>query len=394
MRSSSREEIEEDFDALHAAVSRIVGHAFEVLTTPERLALLERLEHETRRLAVPRHALINQIGEQSNSEELGGTLPATLADRLRITRGEARRRVAEAADLGQRRALIGEVLAPLLTATAAALRAGRIGADHVRVIRSFLRRLPASVDLETREHAEAHLAELATKHGPEDLAKLAGRLTACLNPDGDYTDEDRARRRGLTLGKQDIDGMSPVRGWLTPEARAALEAVLAKLAAPGMCNPEDDTAVVDGAPGEEAVQRDTRSTAQRNHDGFTAALRGVLASGELGQHNGLPASIIVSTTLKDLEAAAGKGLTGGGTLLPMSDVIRLARHGHHYLAIFDKGRAIGLYHTNGWLHRDNELFCTPRIVAVRIPAATCPATSLRCTTSPNSPSAGQAMSMT
>jgi hypothetical protein len=65
----------------------------------------------------------------------------------------------------------------------------------------------------------------------------------------------------------------------------------------------------------------------------------------LGQHNGLPATIIVSTTLKDLEAASGKGLTGGGTLLPMSDVIRLARHANHYLAIFDKGKAIALYHT-------------------------------------------------
>ena len=55
--------------------------------------------------------------------------------------------------------------------------------------------------------------------------------------------------------------------------------------------------------------------------------------------------IIVTTTLNELEAAAGKGLTGGGTLLPMSEVIRLARHAHHYLAIFDNGRAIGLYHT-------------------------------------------------
>lgn len=179
MHSSSREEIEEDSDALHAAVSRIVGHAFEVLTTPERLALLERLEHETRRLAVPRHALINQIGEQSNSTELGGTLPTVLADRLRITRGEARRRVAEAADLGQRRALIGEVLAPLLTATAAALRAGRIGADHVRVIRSFLRRLPASVDLETREHAEAHLAKAGHQAWSRGLSQ-AGRAADCL----------------------------------------------------------------------------------------------------------------------------------------------------------------------------------------------------------------------
>ena len=345
MGSSSREEITEVFDALHAVVSRACELSFDILTTPERLGLLERLEQETRRLPVVGHGLINQIGERSDSTELGDKLPVALADRLRITRGEAARRVAEAADLGQRRALTGEPLEPLLTATAAAQRAARIGAAHVRVIRTFLHRLPASVDIETREQAEAHLARLAAQFRPEQLAKLAQRLTDCLDPDGNYTDEDRARRRGLTLGKQDIDGMSPLRGWLTPEARAGLEAVLAKLAAPGMCNPEDDTPTVDGAPAEEAVQRDTRSVAQRNHDGLNAALRGLLASGNLGQHNGLPASIIVTTTLKDLEAAAGKALTGGGTLLPMSDVIRLARHAHHYLAIFDKGKAIGLYHT-------------------------------------------------
>jgi hypothetical protein len=124
-----------------------------------------------------------------------------------------------------------------------------------------------------------------------------------------------------------------------------LEAALAKLAVPGMCNPEDQMPAVDGAPSEEAIQRDTRSLAQRNHDGLNTALRAMLASGDLGQHNGLPASIVVTTTLTELEAAAGKGLTGGGTLLPMSDVIRLARHAHHYLAIFDNGRALALYHT-------------------------------------------------
>ena len=53
----------------------------------------------------------------------------------------------------------------------------------------------------------------------------------------------------------------------------------------------------------------------------------------------------MTTTLEDLESAAGQALTSGGALLPMSDVIRLARHAHHYLAIFDKGNAIGLYHT-------------------------------------------------
>jgi Domain of unknown function (DUF222) len=215
----------------------------------------------------------------------------------------------------------------------------------VRVLRDFVHRLPCSVDVDTRDSAETHLAELAVHHRPDDLAKLADRLTAYLNPDGDFTDIDRARRRGLTLGKQDIDGMSRLSGWLTPEARATLEAVLAKLAAPGMANPDDDEPVVDGPPAEKVAGCDPRSTAQRNHDGLNAALRALLASGKLGQHNGLPASIIVTTTLHELETASGKGLTAGGTILPMADVIRLARHAHHYLAIFDNGNAIALHHT-------------------------------------------------
>ena len=53
----------------------------------------------------------------------------------------------------------------------------------------------------------------------------------------------------------------------------------------------------------------------------------------------------MTTTLKELEAAAGKGLTGGGSILPMSEVIRLSRHARHYLAIFDNGKALALYHT-------------------------------------------------
>ncbi len=139
--------------------------------------------------------------------------------------------------------------------------------------------------------------------------------------------------------------MSALHGWLTPELRASLEAVLAKLAAPGMCNPSDESACVDGAPSQQAIDHDVRSAAQRNHDGLNAALRAVLASGNLGQHNGLPAAIIVTATLTELQAAAGHGITGGGTRLPMSDVIRLARHAHHYLTVFDNAKPVALYHT-------------------------------------------------
>ena len=197
----------------------------------------------------------------------------------------------------------------------------------------------------TRDAADAELAGKAGGYRPDELAKYAQRIMDWLNPDGEFSDEQRARKRGITLGKQEYDEMSRISGLVTPELRAAIEAMLAKRAAPGACNPQDETPMIDTAPDEDAVRRDHRSQAQRNHDGLLAALRGLLASGELGQHNGLPVSIVVSTTLKDLEAATGKALTGGGTLAPMSDVIRWASHAHHYLAIFDHGKPLALYHT-------------------------------------------------
>jgi Domain of unknown function (DUF222) len=345
MRSSSREEILEVLDALKAAHKRARDLTFDVLTTPERLAVLECFEQMRRGQPTVEHALINQLAEQADATELGGKLAPALANRLRISRAEASRRVHEAADLGERRALNGEPLPPVLPATAAAQRNGELGAGHVAVIRGFVHRLPDFVDIETRAKAEAQLARLGAGHRPDELAKLADKLTDCLNPDGDFTDIDRAKRRGLTIGKQDIDGMSPISGYLTPEARATIDAVFAKLAAPGMCNPDDIEPCVSGTPSQAAIQGDTRSASQRNHDALVVAGRALLASGDLGQHNGLPASIIVTTTLQELEAGAGKALAGGGTLLPMSDVIRLGSHAHHYLAIFDKGKALALYHT-------------------------------------------------
>jgi hypothetical protein len=332
-------------DALDTALEDVIGLDSGMLRTQERLALLERYEKVRRRLCAAEHPLINQLQQEATPEELGGKLSHAIADWTLTSRTEAGRRVRDAADLGERRALTGEPLAPILAATAKAQRAGKLGTEHVAVIRRFYHQLPGFIDADTRAQAEADLARLATQYRPDQLAALADKLADCLNPDGAFSDDDRAHRRGLTLGKQGADGMSALSGWLTPELRATLEAVLAKLAAPGMCNPNDHTPCTDGAPSQQAIDHDVRSAAQRQHDGLNAALRSVLASGDLGQHNGLPASIILTTTLTELEAAAGHGITGGDTRLPMSDVIRLARHAHHYLTVFDNAKPVSLYHT-------------------------------------------------
>ena len=145
---------------------------------------------------------------------------------------------------------------------------------------------------------------------------------ALVHPDSDFSDADRARRRGLIIGKQAADGMTKICGLLDPQARATIDAVLAKWASPGMCNPDDETPCVDGSPSQAHIDNDQRSPAQRNHDALTAMGRSVLASGQLGQHNGLPTTIIVSATLQELESGCGQAVTATGSLLPMSTVIR------------------------------------------------------------------------
>src|ERR1700757_3469255 len=100
----------------------------------EWLALVETLG---RILPALQHDHINHLAEYAAPEELGGRLSHVLADRLRITRSEATRRIAEAADLAPRRALTGESVPPKLEATAAGQHTGQIGREHVRIIRGF-----------------------------------------------------------------------------------------------------------------------------------------------------------------------------------------------------------------------------------------------------------------
>nr|WP_260762094.1 HNH endonuclease signature motif containing protein [Mycobacterium sp. SMC-4] len=187
------------------------------------------------------------------------------------------------------------------------------------------------------------MARIASRHSPEALRKAANRLLAHLHPDGDFTDAERARRRGVTLGPQRANGLSRIAGELTPEARAVLESLLAKLAGPGMCNPDDEQPTIEGEPGHDAVDKDSRTQPQRNHDALVAMGRALLCSGGLGQLNGLPVTVIVSTTLQELESGAGQAVTGDGSLLPMRDLIRMSAHAHHYLAVFDEHTEQALY---------------------------------------------------
>jgi hypothetical protein len=332
-------------DALDTALDTVAELTLDTLSARQRVALLDRLEHHCRRLSSLQHPILVALTTESTPTALGvKSWREVLSVTLRISRTEAARRLGDAAQLGPRTAVTGAPLAPLLAATAAAQADGVIGAEHVKIIGSTMDALPNWVDVVTREQAEADLVGAARGLDPDALKKAADRLLALLDEDGPMPDDaERARRRGLWVGKQGRDGMTSIRGHLDPEALASWEPILAKLAAPGMCNPDDESPCTSGTPGAEQIQRDSRTLGQRNHDAFLAVGRIALSSGELGQHNGLPVTVIVSTTLQDLHSAAGVAVTGGGSLLPMRDLIRMASHAHHYLAVYDKHTREELY---------------------------------------------------
>lgn len=338
-------------EAINAQLSQC---SFDALSPEELVEVLARREVLAWQAPAIDHRIVARFVAEGHSEVLAGcSLAKALSERLRISAAEARRRIAEAADLGPRTAMSGEPLDPVLPSLAAAQAAGQVGPEQMAIARKAMEKIPTTIDVKDRERAERDLAELATLFAPETFGRLAVHLIAVLDQDGDEPDDRRRHaQRGLRLGPQRADGLSSLSGKISPELRATLEPMLAKLAAPGMCNSADEQPCVSGTPSQDQIQHDHRTRDQRQHDALLAALRATLACGDLGRLNGLPVTVIVSTTLAELQAATGhtprtespitgKAHTAGGSLLPMVDLLRMASHAYHYLSIFDgKGRAL------------------------------------------------------
>lgn len=335
--------ITEAFAQLDAAVEAVGALDWDSLSTRDRLDALDRLETARRRQFASSHDVVGSL-DRNDHGEIGAILHKVIADVVRVSLTEARRRMRDAAQLSPRTTLSGQPVPAELPATAKAWDAGLLDGEHLRTIQTFIRDLPDHVPPGEVAKAEAFLAEKATELRPDQLRKVADRLAVTLNPDGTFSDEERALRRGfIWCGGQRADGMSVGKLMASAQLRAELDAWFAKFAAPGMCNPDDQSPTVTGEASQDVIDRDTRGHAQRQHDALSALVRGQLGDPTLGKHNGLPVTIIATATLDQLQTGAGHAVTAGGTLLPMGDIIRMAGHAYHYLAIFDSHTECALY---------------------------------------------------
>jgi hypothetical protein len=315
---------------LESAVADVAELPWDELPIETVESILQTIESTHCTLPTIGYDAINQL-RAAHVPAGGGRLRDHLANLLHVSATDAGARIATA------RALCAE--SPALPETAAAARHGLIGAEHVRIIADTIAKLPDSASAADRARFDLELTGVAIAERPEVLRREAAMLLAEFDAHhrGDPVTRERSRaaRRGFVLGPQEADGMSRGRFCLDPEARSYLEPILAKLARPGMCNAVDPLPTVDGDPDPVASAGDTRTTAQRNHDAVKAAMRALLASGDLGQHRGLPVTAIVTMTLEQLETASGVTITGGGSTVPAEVAIRMAAHAHHYLYIYD-----------------------------------------------------------
>jgi hypothetical protein len=366
---------------LIAVLDKLSSTCFGDASVTDLLDIQTALEQVHRRVPAVQHRVMAALKAQAGPADLGARSWAdALGIRLRLSNKEAHRRLTEGELLAPRRTVTGQPLDPVYPATSAAQARGDITAEHIRIITTTLKKLPVGVDEPTRADAEARLASYATVHDPDTLRRLAKHLRAVLDPDGPEPNDDqlaqrRQDRRSFVLGPQDEDGNSDFHGTLTPEGRAYLEPIMGKLAGPGMCNPADEVPCTKGTPSQEAIDADTRTLGQRQHDTLITVARNALASGELGQHNGLPVTVVLGATAAELASVSGQAVTAGGSRVPMRDVIRMAAHAWWCLAVFDdvSGRPLHFGRTRRCANPDQRLVLAYRHRGCTFPGCRVPA---------------------
>jgi hypothetical protein len=291
------------------------------LSSQELLELTCRVEVAKRRLPAVDHRLVADLCDRGVAAEV--CIPNTAAllrALLRISPGEASRRVRAAADLGPRRGLTGAALPPLFEDVAAAQATGMISAEHAAIITHAIDKLPHAVEADHGAAVQAELVHHAATLDPRQLATVARRIHDYLDPDGIAPrDADHHRQRALTLSRS-RDGSYYLNGTLTPECGTTWATILDSVSRP--------VPSVDGLP-------DTRRPGQRLHDGLHDAGQRLLRTGELPDTAGIPTTLILIANVEDATNGTGYATTTRGDLIPIKKAIDLAGDGQLLSVLFD-----------------------------------------------------------
>lgn len=273
----------------------------ERLSGDEMLGIVREVEAVARSAFGAQVRVAAEIEERALAETYDARSAAHLLhETLNVTIGEARARL-EAARVGLgRETITGETIAPSMPALVAAIDAGAISGGHARVITRCLAKIPRSVDEETVETCRHTLLDQARQRDVNGLQKVADQILSIVIEDGDLWDppEDRAE---LYIGARRGDGLTPIRGMLSPLVAEQMRVAVEALAAP--------------RPIDEATP-DPRSAPLRREQALGEILHRHLTSGAGPRDGGVRPQVVVTIGLADLFASTVAGTGDNGTPAP------------------------------------------------------------------------------
>ncbi|WP_328380959.1 HNH endonuclease [Micromonospora zamorensis] len=285
------------------AVAACVDDAAWALADDELVAALDAAHRLEQRLAAVTLALVREIDGRGTARAQGASSTAVwLRERLRLTVPAARRLVDLAAALDTGNPGIRQALAD-----------GHITLDQARVIADTITTVHTSAGAQAADKAVGVLTEWAGQFDPTLLRKLGTRILDHVAPDiadaaaqaALEADARRANRdRHVTMSTL-TDGRLRLTGILDSETAGLLRAAIDPLTAPS--GPDDQ-----------------RCAGQRRHDALADLCRLSLRTGELPEHGGDPAQIVVTTSYDALAGQLGAATLDIGLHLTPETVRRLA----------------------------------------------------------------------
>ncbi|PWR12399.1 HNH endonuclease [Micromonospora acroterricola] len=293
------EELTQAEDAVAACLDAATWAAAE----HDLIAALDAAHRLEQRLAAVKVALVRELDGRGAAVAHGASSTAVwLRDRLRLTVPAARRLVDLAAALDASAPGVGRALAD-----------GDISLDQARVISDTVSTVHAAAGAEAADKAVDVLVEWAGQFDPALLRRLGTRILDHVAPEVaeaaaqaalEAEAHRAARDRHVTLSELH-DGRLRLTGSLDAEAAGLLRAAIEPLTAPS--GPDDP-----------------RTPGQRRHDALADLCRLTLRTGELPEHGGEPAQIVVTTSYDGLLRQLDAGTLDTGVRLTPAAVRRLA----------------------------------------------------------------------
>lgn len=316
-----------------------------------RLELYRRLERVRNRLALVDTRFLDAVEATGDITPRRRQRPTWFARTVGIPRREARERLAAASRLSPGRdpwapdpGAPGPDHMPAITE---AVDEGVIGTATVAKLDKQLREMPENVHAELTASADAPVAALLRETDPDIIGKVRPFLLQLTGTEDPFTDADRRRLRGVTIGAQGPDGMSRLSGYLTPEAATVMTRLFADHANAGsldggaqdIADRRGDGSTVSDAAGDSdsaaGTEPDPRTPAQCRHDALFAAVNaGYGPSGDLRPRRGAT-TIVAAMTVDQLLARTGTVTTDAGTSVNVSTLVEQTDVRDVFLQVMD-----------------------------------------------------------